>query len=141
MTKFKKGDVVSHYASGDTHVVLKRRPKKDYFNTFNVTQGYVEGYSPSDYLPTKKKSVAVVSREIDGFEAFAFKRGGKTVISVGCRVFANLKEARKHWSNGEDGHHYNDELYTEEDRAYRKQSNIKRLKATEKLVAKLKEIA
>lgn len=141
MTKFKKGDVVEYAGNGDIHVVLKYYSKDHYVDTFNVTQGFVDGYSPSDFLPTKKKSVAVVTREIDGFDAYAFKQGGKTVIAVGCRVFAKLKEARKHWSNDSDGYHYNDLFYKEVDRTYREQSNTKRLKATEKLVAKLKEIA
>ncbi len=100
--------------------------------------GYLDSLYDWNFTSTKKKPAKFITGKVDGFDALILKASGKTFISVGCRVFHNLKEARQHWSNGPDGHHFDDPL-DEGQAIFRHKANIKRLKQTEKLYAKFKE--
>ncbi|SRR6266403_1761928 len=138
MSKFKKGDIVEDGLSNRFVILKSVKGDPTVIDVFNISGGYREHLYNWNFTLTKAKRAKFITGRVDGYGALILKASGQTYINVGCRVFQNIKEARKHWSNGPNGNHFDDPL-DEDQRAFRHNANITRLKQTEKLYAKFKE--
>lgn len=134
---YKVGDVLLD--DNMEYVVISR------FVSFNLTVGYEEDIPAGGKL--LKRKYKVTRGKVDNYTGYVLSHKGKVeYIIVGCRVFTSLDEARKHWSNGPDGHHYKLRTYKTFNgfidvdvygvTAVRYEENNNRLKATEKFVAR-----
>lgn len=88
-----------------------------------------------------EKPYTVVSKRAFGYEFIAMQRGKDLHLLAGCRHFRSVKEAKRHWSNGPKGFHYQ---VNTEDRASgwfkeRKEDNKKHLAKMTEVYNELKE--
>lgn len=136
MSKFKKGDVVTapDYDYG-TFVLLSKSSSG--FEAYNLDTGeniYLPLYTLE---PTKRKPWTVLTTRVDGFDAAVASNGSRKVLTMGCRTFTNLKQAKDHWGpNGEHAEAYEEGDYGDSERV---KMNEKRLKGMTKLYTRFQE--
>lgn len=146
MTKaFKRGDVVTDISNHE-FLILRREDTygNNYFALRIDNKFYTDYLSDSEISLSKKKPFKVTKGKVDIFDGYVALKGNKMFISVGCRLFRNVKEAKQHWANdGTGAHALNDYMDGRQDAIgqweERKKYNTKRLAKTLKLIEKAKE--
>lgn len=137
--KFKRGEVVTYVNfDGEDKSVVIVKSLKDIYSVLNLDEGYADDVFATDIIAKKGKVKpwSVTRAYIDGYVAIVAVKGSKTIISMGCRWFTNMKDARWHWSNDDVNSYWGDNGDLDTDR---KAANTKRLRKVEQLYKKAKE--
>lgn len=139
-SQFKRGSVVNF--GGYRVVIIRNGPDVTFFELEHEYQDTTTRENFYGAWLTGEKPFKVVTGKVDGYNGAVLKRGKEQYISVGCRIFHNLSEAKKHWSNGKTGYHFGGDGFYERDGKeliQRRNANSKRYADTKTLVAKMKE--
>ena len=132
-TKIKRGGVyLDDY--GDTFIAVETKTDFDGdVKLFNLRVKQTSYRPPDSLTRVYGEDFTFGKAAADGYDFIVFKRGKKQYLTAGCRVFTTMAEAKQHWSNGKNGHHYDsvDKL--------RKKANKRRIEAMKKAYNNLKE--